>query len=48
MEILKNMVPTKPLEGLKTLLHELFTQEEARQSSIKKRGTLTGGESVGL
>ena len=41
------MVPIKPLEGLKTLLYELFKQEP-RQSSIKKRGTLTGGESVGL
>lgn len=39
---------TKPLDGLKALLYELFTPEEVRQSSLKGRTTVTGGESVGL
>lgn len=39
---------TKPLEGLKALLYHLFTPEEVRQSSLKGRTTLNGGEGVGL
>lgn len=39
---------TKPLEGLKVLLYQLFTADEVRQSSLKGRTTVAGGESVGL
>ena len=39
---------TKPLEGLKALLYELFTPDEVRQSSLRGRTTVAGGESVGL
>lgn len=39
---------TKPLEGLKTILYELFTPDEVRQSSLKGRTTVTGGESIGF
>lgn len=39
---------TKPLEGLKALLFELFTPDEVRLSSLKGRTTVAGGESVGL
>ena len=46
LEMVKNT--TKPLEGLKVLLFHLFTPEEVRQSSLKGRTTVTGGESVGL
>ena len=37
---------TKPLEGLKVLLYQLFTTDEARQSSLKGRVTASGGEGV--
>lgn len=46
LEMIRNT--TKPLDGLKALLYELFTPEEVRQSSLKGRTTVTGGESVGL
>ena len=39
---------TKPLEGLKALLFHLYTPDEVRQSSLKGRTTVTGGETVGL
>ncbi|XP_015776180.1 PREDICTED: uncharacterized protein LOC107354238 [Acropora digitifera] len=39
---------TKPLEGLKVLLYQLFAADEVRQSSLKGRTTVAGGESVGL
>ena len=38
---------TKPLEGLKATLFELFTPDEVRLSSLKGRTTVAGGESVG-
>ena len=45
-EMIKNT--TKPLEGLKALLYELFTPDEVRQSSLNGRTTVPRGESVGL
>lgn len=39
---------TKPLEGLKVILFDLFTPDEIRQSSLKGRTTVAGGWSVGL
>ncbi|XP_068683689.1 uncharacterized protein [Montipora foliosa] len=39
---------TKPLEGLKSLLFHLYTPDEVRQSSLKGRTTVAGGETVGL
>ena len=39
---------TKPLEGLKVLLYQLFTTDEVRQSSLKGRVTASGGEGVAL
>lgn len=39
---------TKPLDGLKVLLFQLFTPDEVRQSSLKGRTTVTSEESVGL
>lgn len=39
---------SKPLEGLKTFLFHLFSPDEVRQSSLKGRTTVAGGETVGL
>ena len=39
---------SKPLEGLKALLFHLFSPDEVRQSSLKGRTTVAGGETVGL
>lgn len=39
---------TKPLEGLKVLLYQLFTIDKVRQSSLKGRVTASGGEGVAL
>lgn len=46
LAVIKNS--TKPLEGLKVLLYQLFTADEVCQSSLKGRKTVAGGESVGL
>ena len=39
---------TKPLEGLKVLLYQLFTIDDVRKSSLKGRVTASGGEGVAL
>ena len=46
LEMVKNA--TKPLEVLKVLLYALFTPDDIRQSSLKGRTMVAGGESVGL